>query len=153
VAVTLDGDGACVLLDGFTAGRVAFGERWAMEGLDLRTTVSMDGRPIVADALRLERADGSIAGRAGSFDAFATLLAIGSGVAPITTAIHDEAVDPPTPDVVSVSSPLPRASDLGVSGALLRVAARTPSGAMAAVRSRLRNLPDIDIVDPFTSRF
>lgn len=151
--VALAGDGACVLLDGFTSGRAAFGERWAMSGLDLRTRVTHDGRPVVSDALRFDAADGPVAERAGRFDAFATLVAVGRGAAPVASAILREPVAPPAPDLVVAASPLPRAGALGLPGAVARVAAASPSRAMVAVRSRLRNLPDIDAVDPFGSRY
>ncbi|MBX3264499.1 MAG: urease accessory protein UreD, partial [Labilithrix sp.] len=98
--VALAGDGACVLLDGFTSGRAAFGERWAMSGLDLRTRVTHDGRPVVSDALRFDAADGPVAERAGRFDAFATLVAVGRGAAPVASAILREPVAPPAPDLV-----------------------------------------------------
>ena len=154
IDVELGATGACILLDGFTAGRVAFGERWAMNGLDLRTTVTTaDGRQrIVTDALWLNRADGSIAARMGRFDAFATLLAIGAGVGPIISAIRCEDPPPPPLDLLIVGSVLPRATELGLPNGIFRVAASTPSRALAAIRSRLGNLPDIDVVDPFASR-
>jgi hypothetical protein len=50
------------------------------------------------------------------------------------------------------ASPLPRAQSLGIPAAIARVAASTPAGALAMVRARLRNLPDIDAVDPFGAR-
>jgi urease accessory protein len=154
VDVELGREGACVLLDGFTSGRAAFGDRWAMTSLDLRTTVTTyDGQAVLADALRFDVADGPLDERAGRFDAFATLVAIGRGVAPVVDAIEREPIAPPSNDLVVAASPLPRAQALGLPGAMARVAAVTPARAMAAVRARLRNLPDIDAVDPFGSRY
>lgn len=160
VEVTLGAAGACVLLDGFTSGRAAFGERWAMTSLDLRTRVTLSsdhpaeasGHVLVTDALRLDVADGSIAERAGRFDAFATLVAAGHAAAPIVHAIQRAPVGPPTADLVVAASPLPRAKDL-LPGAIARIAASSPARALAAVRARLRNLADIDVVDPFASRY
>src|SRR6185295_14627678 len=57
VDVALRGAGACVLLDGFTSGRAAYGDRWAMDALDLRTTVTREGKTILRDALFLDRRD------------------------------------------------------------------------------------------------
>jgi urease accessory protein len=153
VEVALGTDGACVLLDGFTSGRAAFGERWAMTGLDLRTEVTHEGRGVLTDALRFDAEDGSISARAGRFDAFATLVAVGRRAKPVVAAIRGEAVAPPSNDLVVATSPLPRAQSLGLPGAIARVAASSPVRAIAAVRSRLRNLPDIDVVDPFGSRY
>lgn len=153
VDVALGADGACVLLDGFTAGRPAFGDRWAMNALELRTTVTHEGRAVLADALSLDTADGAIAERAGRFDAFATLVAVGRRVSPVVSAILREVVAPPSRDLVVAASPLPRADGLDLPGAIARVAASSSARALAAVRSRLRNLPDIDAVDPFGSRY
>jgi urease accessory protein len=152
VDVELGRAGACVLLDGFTSGRAAFGERWAMGCLDLRTTVTHEGRPVVTDALRLDAADGALAERVGRYEAFSTLLAVGSGAKPVADAIAGEPVAPPDPDLVVAASPLPRTADLGLPGAALRVAATSPARALEVVRRRLRNLPDIGAVDPYIAR-
>jgi urease accessory protein len=140
VDVALEGGGACLLLDGVTSGRAAFGERWAMQALDLKTTITDDGRPVAVDALRLDQADGSIADRAASFDCFLTLIAVRAPLA-------DDSPAPPSRDLAIATSPL-----LRTEGRIVRIAASTPVAALATARSRLRNLPDIDVVDPFASR-
>jgi urease accessory protein len=139
VDVALQGAGACVLLDGFTSGRAAYGERWAMDALDLRTTITRDGKAVVRDALVLARGDGAIPGRLGRFEAIATLIAMG--------ALADDVLAEPivTKDLVAASSAVP-------GGAIARVAARSPEAALTEVRRRLRNLVDIGGVDPFASR-
>ncbi len=146
-------DAACVLLDGFTSGRAAFGERWAMRGLDLRTSVTIADRAIVVDALRLDTADGPIPARTGPFEAFATLVAVGHAAAPVVQAIERDPIAPPSPGLVVAASPLPRARSVGLPGAVLRAAATSPHDALAAVRARLRNLGDMDVVDPFRTRY
>lgn len=157
IDVTLGRNGACILLDGFTAGRPAFGERWAMTSLDLRTIVSIEGEggdaPLLVDALHLDASDGAIADRMGDFNAFATLVALGRGIEPIATTITRDPVAPPSPSLVTAASPLPRAAPFGVPGAIVRVAASSPADALVAVRRYLRNLPDIDVVDPFLRRY
>lgn len=153
VDVDLVGSGSCVLLDGFTSGRPAFGDRWAMTGLDLRTTVRHDGRAVVVDALRFDATDGSLAERAGRFEAFATLIAIGHRAAPTVDAIVREGAPPPTPELIVAMSTPPRAHALELPAAIARVTATSPSCALAAIRARLRNLPDMDAVDPFASRY
>jgi urease accessory protein len=151
VDVALEGRGACVVLDAITSGRPAYGDRWAMTGLDLRTRVSLDGRAVVTDALRL--GGGAPLARMGHFEALATLLAVGGAAGPIVTALLAEPIAPPTRDLVVAASRLPRASALGTIGAVARIAATSPSLALDAARRRLRNLPDIDVVDPFASRY
>jgi urease accessory protein len=141
IDVELTPSGSCLVLDGFTSGRAAFGERWAMQSLDLRTTIKDDRRVVAVDALRLDQADGPIAARTGGYDAFLTLHSVrclAQGAPPA----------PPTSDLAIATSPLARTD-----GAIVRIAASSPAAAIAAARSRLRNLPDIDIVDPFASRY
>jgi urease accessory protein len=152
VDVALGTDGGCIVLDGLTSGRAAFGDRWAMTALDLRTTIEHTDRRVVTDALRFDSADGPIADRAGRYEAFATLIAVGRSVEPVVNAIVRQPIAPPSSDLVVAASPLPRASALGVPGAIARVAATSPAAALVEVRSRLGNLPDIDAVDPFVSR-
>jgi urease accessory protein len=142
-----------VLLDGFTSGRAAFGDRWAMSGLELRTSVTHGGRAVVTDALRLDVADGPLSERVGQYEAFATLIAVGRRAASVIRAIQHDAVAPPTDDLVVAASPLPRADTLGLPGAIARVASTSTTRTLSAIRSRLRNLPDIDAVDPFGARY
>jgi urease accessory protein len=154
VEVSFGPEGACVLLDGFTAGRAAFGDRWAMTSLDLRTTIrTHDGRSVFADGLHFDVDDGPLADRAGRFDAFATLVAVGRRVEAVVDSIQREAVLPPSNELVVAASPLASADSLGIPGAIARIAASTTGGAMIAIRSRLRSLSDIDAVDPFASRY
>lgn len=145
VDVELTGAGECVLLDGFTAGRPAFGERWAMRRLDVRTTVTEGSRVLADDALVLDREEWPIAARAATFDAFLTLLSV--RCLPVAEAML-AAPAPPTRDLAVATSPLARAP-----GAIVRIAASSPAAALAEARARLRNLPDIDVVDPFGSRY
>ncbi len=153
VDVTLGPQGGCVVLDGVTSGRAAFGDRWAMSALDLRTTIDHAGRRILTDALRFDATDAPISERAGTFEAFATLTAVGESVAPVVNAIVRQPIAPPSSDLVVAASPLPRAEALAVPGAIARVAASSPGAALTEVRSRLGNLPDINAVDPFVSRY
>jgi urease accessory protein len=68
-----------VLVDWFTSGRSAAGERWAFSHYESRSDVSLDGRLVLRDALLLDPADGPIAApyRAGQFDCFASAVLIG----------------------------------------------------------------------------
>lgn len=149
VDITLHGEGSAVTLDGFTSGRAAFGERWAFDSVDLATTMrDGNGRVLVRDALRLDSADGPIEARVDRFEAFATVLAVGPRVATVARGLLDASVV--THEVVAAPSPLP-ASPLP-SGAIVRIAGTSPAQALGEARRRLRNLHDIDVVDPFASR-
>jgi urease accessory protein len=147
VDVALEGDGSCVLLDGFTSGRPAFGDRWAFERLDLRTTITLDGRTRVRDALVLDRADGSIADRMGRFEAMQTVFAYGAAVERIARDVAE--IAPAAREHVAAPSTFPARSR---SDAMVRIAATSPMEALREARRRLRNLPDIGVVDPFASR-
>ena len=148
VDITLHGEGSAVTLDGFTSGRAAFGERWAFDAIDLATTIR-DGargdRIVVRDALRLDGADAPIAPRLDAFEAIATVLAVGPRAEPVARSILAPALA--TADLAAAPSPLASGA-----GAIVRIAATSPSRALDEARARLRNLPDIDVVDPFASR-
>jgi urease accessory protein len=154
VDITLHGQGSAVVLDGLTSGRAAFGERWAFHGLDVATTVRAAARDeaparlLVRDALHLHADDAPIAPRLGRFEALATVLAVGPRVAPLVASVLAPSVV--SEDVVAAPSPLPAGA--AVAGAFVRIAATSPSRALAEARARLRNLPEIDVVDPFASR-
>ncbi len=142
VDVSLVGDeAACVLLDGMTSGRPAYGDRWAFDRVDLRTTVRRNGRVLLRDALRLDARDGSIARRMDRFEALTTLVAA-SAPAVAAQIRGSEEVTPRLAVAATVRDEL----------AIARIAATSPEGALAAVRRRLRNLPEMGVVDPFGSR-
>ncbi len=145
VDITLHDQGSAVVLDGFTSGRAAFGDRWAFDGLDLATTIRRGGGIVVRDALHLDVTDGPIAPRLDRFEALATVLAVGPRVRPVVVSVLADPVV--TAEVVAAPSPLP-SSD----GACVRIAATSPAQALIEARSRLRNLPEIEVVDPFASR-
>src|SRR5690606_12137181 len=83
VSVDLAGDGACVLLDGLTSGRAAYGERWAFASVDLATTVTHDGFEVLRDRTLLDAADAPVGPRMGRFEAWLTLLAYGARAVPV----------------------------------------------------------------------
>ena len=146
VDIALYGEGSTIALDGFTSGRAAFGDRWAFDRLDLATTITKDGRVLVRDALRLDQREGPIGPRMDRFEAFATVLAVGPTVSPLVTSILSPSVV--SADVVAAPSPLLSSP----SAAIVRIAATSPALALSHARTRLRNLPDIDVVDPYACR-
>lgn len=142
VDVALHGaEARCVVMDGFTSGRPAFGERWAFERIDLRTTIRRGQRVLLRDALRLDAKDGSVARRMARFDAMLTLVSASAD--PVSRAIAGS--DEVWRDLVVAAS---LRDDLAVA----RIAATSPERALAAARTRLRNLPEMGAVDPFGSR-
>ena len=77
--IELASSSSLVLIDWFTSGRHASGERWAFDRYDSRTDVFIDGRHVFRDALLLSGDDGPIDSqhRTGGFDCFAYAVALG----------------------------------------------------------------------------
>lgn len=146
IDIALHGEGSAVVLDGFTSGRAAFGERWAFSSLAMTTTIRAGDRVLVRDPLHLDEADGPIAPRLDRFEAMATVMAVGPRVRPLIASILEPR---PIATAELVAAPSRLAS---CEGAVARIAATSPSGALLEARARLRNLPDIGVVDPFESR-
>ncbi len=114
--VALAAGASLVLVDAFTAGRSARGERWAFHRYASRTEVSVAGAPLVNDSILLDPAHGDLRARLGRFDAFATLVLAGPRAAPLIAAARDL----PAP---ARHAPLLQAmSPLGDGGAVLRIA-------------------------------
>lgn len=118
----LDGAASLLLIDWFTSGRVARGERWSMESYGSETRIDVDGRCVARDALRLDPSDGPVgaAHRTGRFDCFATVFLLGpafdAAAAALVERVGRTAVGRRAALVAAVS-PLGR-------GAVLRVAGR-----------------------------
>jgi urease accessory protein len=66
-----------IVVDAWTAGRVARGERWAFERLATRVAIAIDGEPVYEDGLLLAPAHGDLDARLGGADAFATIVLTG----------------------------------------------------------------------------
>jgi urease accessory protein len=68
-----------VLVDWFSSGRAARGERWAFNHFQSRNDVFVSGERIFVDAISLDSADGSFASPhvVGRFNCFAMLLLVG----------------------------------------------------------------------------
>lgn len=64
-------------VDSYSAGRVARGERWAFDRLDLSMHVEVDGATVLRDGVLLDPRHGSLAERMRGFEAFATTVLVG----------------------------------------------------------------------------
>lgn len=75
----LAGDASLLMLDWFTSGRKARGERWAFEKFQSCTEIYLDGQLVLRDAILLDPGDGPLAGpmRMGTIDCFATVVMAG----------------------------------------------------------------------------
>lgn len=119
-----------LVVDAWTAGRVARGERWAFERVLAQLTVDVGGARSFHDALELSNAHGPLRERLRGLDALATVLLAGPRLAPAIEAIR-RAVDarPLNAPVLAVASPAPI-------GLVLRLAAP----AVEALTHTLREL-------------
>lgn len=89
-------DASLVLLDWFTCGRLAMGERWALSRLQTRNEVRVGGRCALLDATHLDAAAADLHDgvRLGRFHCFATVLFVGprveGGAAAACAAVEGE---------------------------------------------------------------
>jgi urease accessory protein len=146
--VTLAPQASLVLLDAFTCGRAARGERWAFSRYVARTLVKREGTPLLLDAIRLDPEEGALPPRMGRFEALATLAVFGPAA-----AVLREALLRAPPPLRRRAPVIETASPLGEDGALLRVAATSVEEAMSAVRSRLLALPTLLGDDPLARKW
>lgn len=102
-----------VLVDWFTSGRHARGERWSFDRYDSRTDVYMGSQHVFRDALLLSQADGPIDSphRTGPFNCFAYVLVLGRAfAAPVKERLQKVERQPipatPDPALIFAASPL-----------------------------------------------
>jgi urease accessory protein len=137
-----------VLVDAFTAGRSARGERWAFRALSTRNEIAVDGRLVLADALRLAEGEGPPVGaRMAGLELLATVVLLGPRVAAAAAALlADVAARPAAPaHVLVATSPL-------ADGVHLRLAAAEVETGLAALRAHLAFLPALLGEDPLSRR-
>jgi urease accessory protein len=139
-----------ILVDWFTAGRSAMGERWAFECYASRTEIRRDGRLVWLDALRLDAGDGRIDARMGRFDVMCTVALVGvrlkSHAEALLTQIGTELIEPGASIVAS-------ASPLDTTGCVARVAGRSVEGVRSAIRRYLSFVAGLLGDDPWTRRW
>lgn len=138
-------------VDWLTSGRMARGERWAFDRYESVTTISIAGRPIVHDAVRLDPADGPLdaVARTGGFGCLGTAWLVGPALAGVTAdligRLARSPIDPRR-DVQYAVSPL-----VG-GGAVVRLAGRTTESAWRWLREQLAGALDVVGIDPWARR-
>ena len=154
-----------VLVDWFTSGRSAAGERWAFARYESRTEVRLAGRLVLRDALLLDPADGPIADphRAGQFDCFASVVLIGRRLDDagrrILETIASMPVRPPASDPQAGSTRSPRADVLFSAsplatgcGMVMRVAGTGVEPVGRWLREQLGIVPELFDEDPWSRK-
>jgi urease accessory protein len=115
--------GSLVCVDACTAGRVATGERWATEQLELHLEVKRQGTPVFVDGVSLSQRHGPVIERLGGVNALATVVLAGPAFSDAIDALDAQLSQAPLerpPATLVVSSRWPW-------GLVLRVAASSSS--------------------------
>lgn len=149
--VELGADSSFVMLDGYTAGRSASGERWQFDAYAARTVVARGTARLFVDATRLDREAGALPGRMGEFDAVLSLFATGPRLRSVRAAML--ASSSRMGAAAARNTPLMAASPVGDDGAVLRVAARRFEDASHALRPCFAALAEVLGDDPFARKW
>ncbi len=140
------------LIDGYSCGRSARGERWAFSRYASRTTIVRGGARSIVDATRLDAREGPIAARMGRFDVVLSLLVVG----PRFAHLRERMCDPTLGSSIASSagaSVLVAASPLAGDACILRVAAERFECASRALRSSFASLASVLGDDPFARKW
>jgi len=145
IDIQLDPGASLVLVDAFTAGRSAHGERWAFARYASQLRIERAGASLLRDAVLLDPQHGPpVAARMGRFDAFATLVVAGPRFAAAARRILDALARAP---VEARGSRVEGGSPLG-DGAIVRVAATSAEGLTTWLRDNLAFTVDTFGGDP-----
>jgi urease accessory protein len=77
-----------VLVDAYTSGRAARGERWRFDAFESRLSLNIAGAPALREAVTLCAAHGSLVDRLQAFDAFATVVVAGPALQPVASQLE-----------------------------------------------------------------
>jgi urease accessory protein len=139
------------LVDWFTAGRVARGERWEFTHFQSRNEVFCSNERIFLDAILLRPGDGSLASshRAGRFNCFAMLLFVGPPVKAFAETILSNISRRPVErraSLVASASPVRH-------GAVLRLAAESVEQLGRELHQHLKPLTTLLGDDPWSRKW
>ena len=148
--IHMDRRASLVLVDRLTAGRVAFGERWAFHRYVSRTHVWRGGRRLLHDALALTPEDGDIARRMGRFNCLALVVAIGPAIGATATRLLDALGSAPISRGAEI---LCSAAPLEGDGVLVRIAAQSVEQVAVMLRDRLSIVTSLLGDDPWAAKW
>lgn len=144
----LSADAALVVVDWFTCGRAARGERWAFDRYSSRVEIRRGGELLAFDSTLLDPTHGGLAERFGRVNAFASVFVFGSSLAADATRL-----------VAAIGSDTGEGRDLLAAasavqeGAVLRFAARSVERLGAALRGQLSFLRPILGEEPWARKW
>ena len=147
----LAGDSALVLVDWFTSGRPARGERWAFDHFQSRNDVFIDGRRIFMDSILLNSESGAVGSphRAGRFNCFAMLLLVGE---PLRESVAKLAAEISSRPVERSATLLCSASPVQ-EGIVLRLAGEDVETVSRELKQQLTFLADFLGDDPWARKW
>jgi urease accessory protein len=140
-----------VMLDWFTSGRAARGERWAMHHYASKTEITVGDDCVFRDLLELDPSKGEIGGamRMGRIDCFATVVLVGPAIAEhakaMVHAVQRQSMASGQALLFGASQ-LPRA-------AVLRVAGKSSEAVGACLREKLAFIADLLGMDPWQRKW
>jgi urease accessory protein len=136
-----------ILLDWFSAGRTARGERWAFKHLESRNDIFIGGERALVDSIRLSSEE--LAAQMGRFNCLATLLLIGPPMKTASEALLQQIAARP----VEKRAALTVSASPVRSGALLRVAGEEVEAVRRELSGHLTFLRDILGDDPWARKW
>ena len=140
-----------VLVDWFTSGRAARGERWAFDTFQSRNDAFVDGQRVFVDSILLNSDDAAIdsSHRAGRFNCFAMLLLIGQPLREAAASLVNEISSRP----VERSATLICSASAVQDGAVLRVAGEDVESVSREIKRQLSFLADFLGDDPWARKW
>jgi urease accessory protein len=148
IHISLAAGASLLLLEGYTCGRGARGERWQFARFASRTTIVRGGKAAIVDATRLDAAQGSILQRMGRFDVVLSLVAIGPRFATLRDAMLALPTAPSRDDATLVA-----ASHVGVDAAIVRIAGERFESASRVLHPSFKALARVLGDDPFARKW
>ena len=142
----LASNASLVLLDWFTSGRAARGERWEFDRFQSRNDVFVDETRVFLDSLLLTLDDGALTAphRMGRFNCLATLFLVGPAVRVTAKQLLEQISKEPMsrrPSLVVSASPVAGGSVLRLAGENVEAVGHELHGRLALLRDLLGDDP------------
>jgi urease accessory protein len=147
----LEASAGLALVDWFTSGRAARGERWQFSQFKSRNEVFVAGERIFLDSISLDSADGSLASpaRTGRFNCFATVLLVGEPLHAVAGELLQAISAAPVERNAALVASVSPVRD----GALLRVAGESVEHVGRELHQHLKSLTTLLGDDPWARKW
>jgi urease accessory protein len=140
-----------VLLDWFTSGRAARGERWEFDCFQSRNDAFIDGERVFVDSILLDAENGALDSphRTGRFNCFAMLLLVGQLLRPAAGRLAAEISSRP----VERGAALVTSASVIPEGAVLRVGGEDVEAVSREIKQHLNFLTEFLGDDPWARKW